>query len=667
MAASVPARSIRSGSLIGGRYEILDTLGEGGMATVFRARDRALDVSVALKILKASPSRDPELARRFKQEIKLARLVRHRNVCGIHEYGEDGDILYISMELVDGKDLRQLLRAGGPFVWEQAYDVAIQIAEGLEAIHEAGVIHRDLKPANITRDTRGLVRLMDFGIAKVWGEDSEGGATGTGRVVGSPQYMSPEQVRGGILDFRSDLYAMGLVVYELFTGRGPFRGDTPVEAMMARLEEEPDWGALAIRQIPKAALPILRRVLAREPSSRYPGCAEILTDLRRARGALPRQTTDPEVDHAGERGTVTGPPSPPVPIFSREAQARLLVAPLVKATKHAQVDVRLGAVQSLGRVSGGVLVAPSLRVAAEALAEAHREDGDERVRAAAAQAIARLERSRKPLPSPPIPPRPVSPRRVPPPPIPGPPDETPVSSPSMPTPTPTPAARKARPARPLVWLAIPAVVIAAAAVFLYSRLRPPSSATVPQSTSPTVPATTVPVTTLLDTPATTLPPPPTSSGPPSTISQKLVVKHTSPTPPVTTIPVPPISQSSPVTDLTPGPPATTEPAPTPAVLATLPPPPTTAPPTPEPIVGAKCLSCPIPEPAAVLCARLGLACTVNLRVQVSEAGEVLRVEYLAGPGPIRETIIKAVQRWHYRPAQRGEQPVASFVLVDLKL
>ena len=667
MAASVSARSIRSGSLIGGRYEILDTLGEGGMATVFKALDRALDVSVALKILKASPSRDPELARRFRSEIKLAWRVRHRNVCGIHEYGEDGDLLYISMELVDGKDLRRLLRESGPFVWEQAYDVAIQIAEGLEAIHEAGVIHRDLKPANITRDARGLVRLMDFGIAKVWGEDSEGGATGTGKVVGSPQYMSPEQVRGGILDFRSDLYAMGLVVYELFTGRGPFRGDTPVEAMMARLEEEPDWGRPAIRQIPKAALPILRRVLAREPSSRYAGCTEILTDLRDARAALPRQATDPELDHTGERGTVTGPPSPPVPIFSREAQARLLVAPLVKATKHAHVDVRLGAVQSLGRVSGGgLLVAPASRVAAEALGAAQREDGDERVRAAAAQAIARLERSRKPLPSPPIPPRRVSP-----PSIPAPPDETPVSSPSPPTPTPSPPARKTRSARPLVRLAIPVVVIAAAAVFWYNQPSRPSSATVLPSTAPTPPtATSVPVTTMPETliettPTTTAPPPPSTNPPPPTIAHKVAVP-TLPTPRVVTIPVPPTTQSSTVTDLTPSPPPTTEPAPTPESTATPAPPPITTL-APAPITPAVCLSCPVPEPAVVLRERLGLARSVRLRLQVSETGEVLRVDYLAGPSPIRDTITKAALRWRYRPAQRGERPVASFVLVDLEL
>ncbi len=659
----MPARSIRSGSLVGGRYEILDLLGEGGMATVFKARDRALDVSVALKILKASPSRDPELARRFRSEIKLAWRVRHRNVCGIHEYGEDGDVLYISMELVDGKDLRHLLRESGPLVWEQAYDVAIQIAEGLDAIHEAGVIHRDLKPANITLDARGLVRLMDFGIAKVWGEDSEGSATGTGRVVGSPLYMSPEQVRGGILDFRSDLYAMGLVVYELFTGRGPFRGDTPVEAMMARLEEEPDWGALATRQIPKAALPILRRVLAREPASRYAGCAEILTDLRRARAALPRQTTDPELDHAGERGTVTGPPLPPVAIFSREAQARLLLAPLVRATKHPQVDVRLGAVQSLGRVSGGgLLVAPASRVAAEALGAVHREDGDERVRAAAAHAIARLEQSRKPLPSPPIPPRPVPKLPV----------ETPGSV-SLPTPMPTPPARRARLATNVGWPSIAVVLVAAAAVFLYGWLRRPSSVTVLPSTAPTpvtatsVPVTTVPETLADTTPTTTAPPPPSTNPPPSSISPRVVVKHTLPTPPVATIPVPPSTQPSPVTDLTPSPPPTTEPAPTPEMTATPTLPPSAAPPTPEPIDRATCLSCPIPEAAVVLCARLELRCNVNLRVQLSETGEVLRVEYLAGPKPIRDTIIKAALRWRYRPAQRGEQPVASFVLVDLKL
>ena len=148
-------RPVGAGSLVAARYETLDVLGAGGMATVYKAHDRALDMIVALKVLKANPARDPDLARRFRSEIKLAWRVRHRNVCGIHEYGEDGELLYISMELVEGRDLKQLLREAGPLGWEEGCDVAIQIAEGLEAIHEAGVIHRDLKPANITRDIRG--------------------------------------------------------------------------------------------------------------------------------------------------------------------------------------------------------------------------------------------------------------------------------------------------------------------------------------------------------------------------------------------------------------------------------------------------------------------------------------------------------------------------------
>jgi serine/threonine-protein kinase len=347
-------RTLVAGDVVASRYEILSALGAGGMGVVYKANDRALDETVALKVLLADASKDPSLARRFRSEIKLAWKVRHKNVCGIHEYGEDGELLYISMELVEGHDLGRLLRDGGPFNWGEAYDVAEQAATGLVAIHDAGVIHRDLKPANITRDAHGVVRLMDFGIAKVWGEKSSAGVTSTGKVAGSPGYMSPEQMRGTELDFRSDVYALGLVIYELFTGQQAFRAATPVAAMLRRLEEEIAFDGPEAALVPVALVPVLRGALARDRNQRYRSSAELLAALKQARSALAEQPTDElllpaEHAHRAAAARVASAPSPHAASFSLSAQARLLVPHLCQALTHGDDAVRRGAAQALGR------------------------------------------------------------------------------------------------------------------------------------------------------------------------------------------------------------------------------------------------------------------------------------------------------------------------------
>lgn len=367
--------TLRPGSLLAGRYEILETLGAGGMGVVFKAHDRLLDETVAVKTLHPAASQRQDLASRFRSEIKLAWKVRHRNVCGIHEYGEDGEVLYISMELVEGRDLRRTLREAGPLPWPQAYDVVLQVADGLAAIHEAGVIHRDLKSANIMLDTRGLVRVMDFGIAKVWGTQAQPGLTGSGHVVGSPEYMSPEQVRGRPIDFRSDLYALGVVVFEAFTGHVPLRAETPVATMLLQLEAEPPLdGPLAVH-LPEALLPVLRQALAKDPARRFPDCRAMRAALRAARAALAQQVTD----------ALTGPELPAEAAPPRpQSRARLLLVPsLVRALQHSDGAIRAAAAQALGRAGAEVGVAgPALIVALQ--------DGDWQVRRDAAWALGRL-------------------------------------------------------------------------------------------------------------------------------------------------------------------------------------------------------------------------------------------------------------------------------------
>ena len=271
--------AVTRGTLIGGRYRVLAPLGRGGMGAVYRAHDEVLDEDVALKILRPEVAGTPEMAARFRSEIKLARKVSHWNVCRIHEYGEDGGLQYISMELITGATLKDRLRSG-PLPPDRAFDVAVQIAEGLAAIHKVGIIHRDLKSPNVMIDDAGTAKVMDFGIAKAAAAGTDGGSTGY--VLGSPEYMSPEQARGRRADFRSDLYSLGIVVFEAFTGRVPFRGSTPVETLMMHVEAPPPIEDPSLA-LPPALLPVLRSALAKDPGARFADAAAMAEALKAAR------------------------------------------------------------------------------------------------------------------------------------------------------------------------------------------------------------------------------------------------------------------------------------------------------------------------------------------------------------------------------------------------
>jgi serine/threonine-protein kinase len=268
------------GSVLADRYEILDALGKGGMGMVYKAHDRVLDEVVALKVLRADFAGSPDLERRLRSEIKLARRVRQRNVCGIHEYGQHGPISFIVMELIEGVDLRKILREQGALPPEEAFEVSIQLAQGLQAIHDAGVVHRDLKTPNIMRDANGVVRLMDFGIAKEY--TAETSATATGQILGTPEYMSPEQAQGERIDGRSDIYALGIVIFELFTGRVPFQGETPLATIFKHLRDVPPLEA-PDPPLPAALKPVLRKALGKTPAERYASASELGAALQIAR------------------------------------------------------------------------------------------------------------------------------------------------------------------------------------------------------------------------------------------------------------------------------------------------------------------------------------------------------------------------------------------------
>jgi hypothetical protein len=210
--------------------------------------------------------------------------VSHPNVCRIHEYGEDRGLSFISMAFVEGQDLRRRLAQfpqGLPTA--EAFEVAIQAARGLHAIHEAGIIHRDFKTPNIMREASGAIRLMDFGVAKEAAEQATAGLTGTGTVVGTPDFMSPEQCRGEKLDARSDVYSLGVVVFEIFTGDVPFRGDSMMATLFKHIQQPPPLEGPRAARIPAAVVPVLRTALAKLPEQRYASAAEMADALEQAR------------------------------------------------------------------------------------------------------------------------------------------------------------------------------------------------------------------------------------------------------------------------------------------------------------------------------------------------------------------------------------------------
>jgi serine/threonine-protein kinase len=305
-----------AGALVSGRYEVQQPLGCGGMGVVYRAHDRVLDDTIALKVLAGGPP-EAELEQRLRRETKLARRVTHENVCRIHEYGEDHGLRYVSMELVDGEDLKQRIRRAA-LPDAEVFSVSLQALAGLEAIHRAGIIHRDVKTANLMVDRRGVVKVMDFGIARPADGTGPGGLTQTGVIVGSPEYMSPEQARGEPLDARSDVYSMGIVLFELFAGRVPFHGDSPLATVLQHLHTPPPLDGAAAARLPRAMLPVLRSALAKRPEERHDSAARLAEAVRQARDAGESQssartwTIATPTPAVSERPTVPGP-APEVP------------------------------------------------------------------------------------------------------------------------------------------------------------------------------------------------------------------------------------------------------------------------------------------------------------------------------------------------------------------
>jgi len=315
---------LANGALFAGRYEILGPLGRGGMGMVYRARDNQLGEIVAIKVLRPDVARESSgrIEQRFRSEIRLARRVRHRNVCSVYGDGEDRGLLYICMELVEGENLARPVRENGGLPPDEAWEVTLQVARGLEAIHEVGIVHRDLKTANLMRDRHGVVRVMDFGIAKQQAEaDGAVTVTGTGTLMGTPEYMSPEQLRGEEVDFRSDLFSLATVVYELFTGTLPFHGDTPVATIVRQLQEPPGFDTPGL---PAALLPVLERALAKSPAERYATASKMRQALEDAR-RVP-EPAEPAAPEGGPAAPAPRDPTAGAPLFRTLAAQVAIVA-----------------------------------------------------------------------------------------------------------------------------------------------------------------------------------------------------------------------------------------------------------------------------------------------------------------------------------------------------
>jgi eukaryotic-like serine/threonine-protein kinase len=276
---------LQPGDLIGARYEILSLLGEGGMGAVYKALDREVERTVALKLIRPELASNPAILARFKQELLTAHQVTHKNVIRIYDISEADGVKFITMEFVEGHDLRRILTDQGTLPTEKAVEIIRQVCLALDAAHSAGVIHRDLKPQNIMQEAKtGRILVMDFGLARTIGGD---GMTQTGALLGTIEYMSPEQSMGKSLDQRSDIFAVGLIFYELLVGKTPYKADTAMASLLRRNQERAIPAAELDSSVPKALSDIVSKCLERDLESRYQNVQEILHDLDAFQGARP--------------------------------------------------------------------------------------------------------------------------------------------------------------------------------------------------------------------------------------------------------------------------------------------------------------------------------------------------------------------------------------------
>ena len=268
------------GRLLGNRYEIIEKIGSGGMATVYKAKCHVLNRYVAVKILRDEFTTDEEFIKRFEVEAQSAASITHPNIVSVYDVGVDGNLYYIVMELIKGKTLKEIIvEEKGPLPWKWSVNIATQIASALEIAHKNHIIHRDIKPHNIIITEDGVAKVTDFGIAKAVSKST---ITAFGTTIGSVHYFSPEHARGGFTDEKSDLYSLGVVMYEMLTGKVPFDADTPVSIALKHMQEDPKPPIELNPNIPSAVNDIIMKALRKDTNLRYQNATAMLLDLKRA-------------------------------------------------------------------------------------------------------------------------------------------------------------------------------------------------------------------------------------------------------------------------------------------------------------------------------------------------------------------------------------------------
>ena len=292
--------------VFGGRYAVIERVGTGGMAEVYRARDDLLGREVAIKVLHDRYSRDRSFVERFRREAQAAANLSHPNIVALYDYGADDDTYFIVMEFIEGRSLAEIISAEGALLPERAADIASDVAKALERAHSNGLVHRDVKPGNIMITTSGQTKVTDFGIARALSGDGEQTMTQTGMVIGTAAYLSPEQAQGNTIDGRSDVYSLGVVLYEMLTGEPPFSGDTPLSIAYKHVRENPEPPSRVNPDVPDGLDAITMKALAKNPDNRYSSATEMQEDLQRFCNGQRVLATPLLADETAIAGAATG-------------------------------------------------------------------------------------------------------------------------------------------------------------------------------------------------------------------------------------------------------------------------------------------------------------------------------------------------------------------------